>query len=116
MRYISTRPIPTKSDLPFGPNHSFPHARAYEAMHTERIRAHAKHDLNNGSMERELWYSPRWMSVVVEETGEVARAICEFDLENTSRIQFRESLRGELVQLGAMVAAWIDAIDHHTDQ
>lgn len=41
------------------------------------------------------------VAVLTEELGEVARAVLEND---------PESLRGELVQLGACVVAWLEAL------
>lgn len=75
----------------------------YRDFHSERIRAHAKHDPTGGSMERKSWDDPAWLPVVLEEVGEVAHAMT-YDAKNPD-------LRNELVQVGAMVAAWIDALD-----
>jgi NTP pyrophosphatase (non-canonical NTP hydrolase) len=80
---------------------------AYSDMHSERIRAHNKHDTLGGSMERKTWDDPAWLPVVVEEVGEVAHAMT-YDAPDAD-------LRTELVQVGAMVAAWIDAIDAEFD-
>jgi len=77
--------------------------RPYEDMHNERVRAHVKHAPQGGSMEVREWTDWFWLPVLVEEVGEVARAMC--DRELSSRV------REELVQVGAMVAAWIDSID-----
>lgn len=84
---------------------------AYEDMHRERMRAHAKHDKNGGGMERKPWNATAWLPVLVEEVGEVARALCERALGNTDELTLRAQLREELVQVGAMTAAWIDALD-----
>lgn len=75
----------------------------YSDFHAERIRAHAKHDPTGGSMERKTWDDPDFLRVVMEEVGEVAHALT-YDAVNPD-------LRGELVQVGAMTAAWVDAID-----
>lgn len=75
----------------------------YRDFHNERIRAHAKHDPTGGSMERKAWDDPAWLPVVLEEVGEVAHAMT-YDATNPD-------LRNELVQVGAMVAAWIDSLD-----
>jgi len=94
---------PTVSDLPM---HSwFP----YSQMHRERIRAHEKHDTAGGSMERKTFDDPAWLPVLVEEVGEVARALCEYRHLTTDRDALAKALREELVQVGAMVAAWLDA-------
>lgn len=91
---------PTESDIPM---HGW---RPYSEMHLERVRAHEKHDTRGASMERANWDDPRWLPVLVEEVGEVAREIIDVYGEAD-----REKLREELVQVGAMTAAWIDAID-----
>lgn len=96
---------PTPSDIPL---HGW---RPYSDMHRERIRAHEKHDPNGGSRERRTFDDPSWLPVVVEEVGEVARELCEKELGNIDRAELAVRLRAELVQVGAMVAAWLDAID-----
>lgn len=80
----------------------------------ERIRAHNKHDINGGSMERKGWYISNWLSVVMEEVGEVARATCEYDLNNTTEDEYKDNLREELIQVMAMCQAWVNAIDKDT--
>jgi hypothetical protein len=88
----------------------------YVDVHRERIRAHIKHDDNGESMERRIWDDPAWLSTVVEEVGEVARVLCE-QRHGTYRDTFAATtdLREELVQVAAMVTAWIDAIDLDED-
>jgi hypothetical protein len=86
---------------------------AYADIHFERIRAHNKHDGNGQSMERKTWNDPAWLSVLVEEMGEVARVLCE-QRHGTYGHMDRDAmiaLREELVQVAAMTVAWIDAID-----
>lgn len=82
----------------------------YSGMHRERIRAHAKHEPKGGSMERRAWDSDWWLPVLGEEFGEVFRAICEYNLDNISRRELKDKLREELIQVGAMTAAWLDAL------
>lgn len=82
----------------------------YTAIHEERIRAHAKHDLNGGSMERLEYNDPAWLPVVAEEFGEVARALCEYRHGHLDEVQYAQQLRTELIQLGAMVAAWLQTL------
>lgn len=98
------RPIPGESDIPL---HGW---RPYSDMHRERIRAHAKHDTRDGSMERKPFDHPIWLPVLVEEIGEVARVLCDNELGALGE-DAKKRLREELVQVGAMTAAWIDAID-----
>lgn len=81
----------------------------YEKVHLERIRAHAKHDAADGSMERKPWDHPVWLPVLTEEVGEVARVLCEDELGNEPDARAR--LRDELVQVAAMACAWISALD-----
>lgn len=83
----------------------------YGDVHRERIRAHTKHDVNGGSMERKLWDDPAWLPVLTEELGEVARELCERELGNVNASHHVQSLREELVQVAAMACAWISAID-----
>jgi len=86
-------------------------------VHNERVRAHIKHDVHGWSMERKEFDSPKWLPVVVEEVGEVAKIINEeADLAVTdppaaNRVRFKNDLREELIQVMAMCSAWIDAID-----
>lgn len=97
---------PAESDLP-------PHClQPYGDVHRERVRAHAKHDARDGSMERKDWDHPIWLPVLVEEVGEVARVLCENELGNFGvQKAVTARLREELVQVAAMACAWIDAID-----
>lgn len=103
---MSTRRFypPSESDIP-------PHGwRPYSDMHRERMRAHAKHDAAGGSMERKAFDDAAWLPVLVEELGEVARVLCD-DALGVLDGELKARLREELVQVGAMTAAWLDAID-----
>ena len=95
---------PTSSDEPIHGWHP------YHLLHRERIRAHTKHDANGGSMERKEWDDPAWLPVLVEEVGEVARALCEYRHLTTDDDELAKQLKLELIQVGAMVVAWIEAI------
>ena len=96
---------PTESDLPM---HGW---TPYSDMHRERIRAHDKHkDKPGGSMEMKDHDDPDWLAVLTEELGEVAKVLCDHRhglMDDDGR---DEELREELIQLGAMCAAWVDAI------
>ncbi|MCW2897770.1 MAG: hypothetical protein JWO67_35 [Streptosporangiaceae bacterium] len=82
----------------------------YAELQSERVRAHAKHDGETGqSMERRAWDDPQWLPVLMEEVGEVAKALCE-NTAAAERRQLRAGLTAELVQVGAMAAAWLDAL------
>ncbi len=89
-------------------------AEVYVHIHRERIRAHAKHDGDGDSMERKEFTNPAWLSVLVEEVGEVAKAMCDHRHhgEYADARAYAIELRDELVQVAAMAAAWIDAIDN----
>jgi NTP pyrophosphatase (non-canonical NTP hydrolase) len=101
---------PTESDIPM---HGW---RPYHDIHRERIRAHHKHDDNGQSMERKVWDDNAWLSVLVEEVGEVARVLCEerHGTYNNIQTEAMKTLREELVQTAAMTVAWIEAIDLDT--
>ncbi len=88
-----------------------PGTKPYSDLHHERIRAHALHTPKGGSVEVMTWRSTRWLPILTEELGEVAKEICENNLGNTSWPDFKPLIRTELVQLGAMTVAWIAAID-----
>lgn len=91
--------------------------RVYMDMHMERMSAHTKHAPRGGSMEELGWDNPVRLPVLVEEVGEVARALCElFYHRRGPRDGIVANLREELVQVGAMAAAWIDAIDRGTER
>ena len=97
---------PSHSDIPM---HGF---APYHEFHSERIRAHEKHcDKPGGSMEQKGYSDSDWLPVVVEEVGEVAKVLCDHRHGALSDREAREQLRTELVQVGAMVAAWVEAID-----
>lgn len=91
-----TRPIPTEADLS---RHWWRYP--YSDIHWERIRAHAKHA--GQSIEAIAYDDPRFLPILVEGVGEVAKALTERE--------GRAALRAELVQVAAVAAAWIDAID-----
>ncbi len=98
MTSTMARLIPTENDF------RMRLGRLYDDMHRERIRAHEKHAPKGKSCEQMDWTDRDWLPVLTEEVSEVARALN--DREPSTR------LREELVQVGAMAAAWINAIDH----
>ena len=96
---------PTESDIPM---HGW---RPYHEMHRERIRAHKKHqDKPGGSMEMKVYNDPDWFPVLTEEVGEVAKVLNDYRHGLLSKDEARDQLAAELVQVGAMTAAWLDAI------
>lgn len=114
---------PTDSDI----YHGMTLGKVYMSVHRERIRAHEKHDDHGQSMERKNWDDSAWLSVLVEEVGEVARELCEqrhdadraarqepvhiAGLDRAMELTFMSRLREELVQVAAMACAWVHAID-----
>jgi NTP pyrophosphatase (non-canonical NTP hydrolase) len=87
----------------------------YLDIRRERERAHAKWADNGTSMETEEWDAPRWLAVLVEEVGEVARVFNEERHGHLTRPEMMKELRTELVQTCAMECAWIDAIDRESN-
>jgi hypothetical protein len=69
-----------------------------------RYRAHAKHGAN--SIEGVAADSPAWLSILVEEVGELAHELT-YDSGGD-----RATLRRELIDVAAVVSAWIDALDN----
>lgn len=85
--------------------------KPYVLMHAERVRAHIKHaDKPGGSMEMHKWDSTDWLPVLVEEVGEVAKVLCDHRHGLLDDIEMIDQLREELVQVGAMTAAWLAAL------
>lgn len=101
---------PTESDIPM---HGW---TPYSTMHRERIRAHEKHkDKPGGSMETKDYRDPDWLPVLVEEVGEVAKVLCDHRHGLLDDDDARKYLYEELVQVGAMTAAWLAAIELRTE-
>lgn len=75
---------------------------ADEVLHG-RIRAHEKHGDN--SIEAIAADDPRWLSILVEEVGEVAHELT-YDAEGGVA-----ALRSELLDVIAVAMAWISSID-----
>ncbi len=68
-----------------------------------RDAAHRKHGhTEGGSMERMNFNRPAWLAILVEEVGEVARALT---------YDGKGDLRAELIDIAAVATAWIDSID-----
>ena len=87
------------------------------AVEAERVRAHYKHmNSPTGSMEMKPWTDPSWLAVIMEELGEAAHELNEWQRsghssENISQDERQLRLCKELIQTAAMVCAWIEAID-----
>jgi NTP pyrophosphatase (non-canonical NTP hydrolase) len=80
----------------------------YEMIKRERAAAHAKHGPDGGSCEQMSASDNRWLAVLTEEVGEVARALNDHEAHH--------HLYEELVQVAAMAAAWADAVTRWIDQ
>lgn len=80
--------------------------KVYEDITSERIRAHYKHSPTGCSMEDVSAVHQLRLPVLVEEVGEVARAMQDNP----------KNLRTELIQVAAMTCAWIDAIDRASQE
>ncbi len=76
------------------------HAVHQEVMNARR-RAHDKHGEN--SIESMPATDPRWLTVLVEEVGEIAHALT-YDGPS-------EDLRSEMIDASAVLSAWIDSLD-----
>lgn len=75
----------------------------YDALE-ERRRAHLKHlGTPAGSREEQPHDDPLWLPIIVEEVGEIARALN--DGEPLGR------LRAEVIQAAAMCLAYADALE-----
>lgn len=72
----------------------------YTEIEQARAKAHAKHGGN--SIEGIDAADPRWLSILVEEIGEVSH---ELTYDATG------SLRAELIDVLAVASAWLDALD-----
>lgn len=87
-------------------------SRVHRDFLNERIRAHNKHkDKPGGSMEMRSAFDPEWLAVLVEEVGEASTEINDFRHGLLTKEEYVVRLRAELVQVGAMTAAWVSALD-----
>jgi NTP pyrophosphatase (non-canonical NTP hydrolase) len=72
-----------------------------------RRAAHAKHGEN--SIEALYGDDPRWLSILVEEVGEVAHEQT-YDADHGD-LAPDQALRAELIDVLSVAHAWVDAID-----
>lgn len=116
-----TRPTPyapgedQRADLdtePARPSGDNPRARPfapgwelYVDVDRERVRAHEKHGVH--SIEWEDTSDDRAMRILVEEVGEVATALNEFDLKSITGAELNEALAAELLQVAAVATGWL---------
>lgn len=78
----------------------------WDDLAAERKRAHRKH--GEKSMEHRPPAAESRLRILTEELGEIAREFNDAEIE--SRPLDLDHLREELVQLGAMAAAWADVL------
>lgn len=81
----------------------------YDRIRAERERAHVKH--GETSMESAGCVDPIRLAILVEEVGEVARALNEYRHEAGDTEAIAEQLDSELIQVAAMAAAWSAALN-----
>ncbi len=83
---------------------------ALATLRSESARAIQKHGLamTTRNPEQDRFWK---LSVLMEEIGEVSKALNEYALGNITKGELRSSLRKELGQVGATAALWIDAED-----
>lgn len=68
-----------------------------------REAAHEKHGDN--SIESIPWFSDRWLSILVEEIGELAHELT-YDAKGG-----KKGMRSELIDILAVASAWLSAMD-----
>jgi NTP pyrophosphatase (non-canonical NTP hydrolase) len=76
-----------------------------------RFAARLKH--GEQSIERIRATDPRWLSILVEEVGEVAHELTYDAVHAGSR---EEAIRAELIDVIAVASSWADALDHVIEQ
>lgn len=82
------------------------------AIQAEATRAHLRHGANsilNLPDDRDRF------DVLAEEVGEVARELNERRIGNTTPAQYRERIVRELIQVGAMAATFVEAVEGYCD-
>jgi NTP pyrophosphatase (non-canonical NTP hydrolase) len=80
------------------------------AIQAEATRAHLRHGYNS-SMFNAQYGDRQRLAILTEEVGEVAHELNELVLGNLSRQKYRENLEKELIQVAAMAATWIEAMN-----
>lgn len=84
----------------------------YSELHTERVRDHVLNDTGAvGSRERRPLDDPGWLTDLAIALGETARVVANHRRRRIDKETANVHLREELVRIGAIVAAWIDALD-----
>ncbi|WGD37555.1 hypothetical protein [Lysinibacter sp. HNR] len=76
--------------------------RLWDEVSRARAAAHKKH--GEESVDALPLNDPRWLSILVEEIGEIATELHRPEVDSSA-------LRAELVDVMALASAWLDAID-----
>jgi hypothetical protein len=79
-----------------------------DAIRSGTARAIQKHGIGN-TVRNPAMASSRKLSILLEEVGEIANVLNEYALGNIDEEQCRMKLVKELVDVGAVVALWMDA-------
>lgn len=74
-----------------------------------RATAHAKHGTQ--SIEGQS-SGDRLLAILTEEVGEVARAMNEYALGNTTHEEAGQAIRAELIDVMTVASAWVAKFDH----
>lgn len=74
----------------------------------ESDRAHAKH--GSTSMRSQPWNHHRRVTILVEELGELAQPLNDFDHGKLTDREAMTAMRAEAVQVAAMAYDWIIAL------
>jgi hypothetical protein len=116
MKTENRPPDPQTLSVPEGYKNCASSWQPYADIHAERRRAYNKHIENGNTVEQLPSLSHEWLPIVIEEIGEVAHVLNDdefsYGVIGYDSIGRRMELRKELVQVAAMVAAWIDTIDY----
>jgi NTP pyrophosphatase (non-canonical NTP hydrolase) len=79
------------------------------AVQAEATRAHLLHD-NHSMLSPKT--ADRWLAILTEEVGEVARELNDAEIED--RPVYRDNLVRELIQVAAMAASWVEYLEGET--
>lgn len=80
-----------------------------EEITVGRVAAHAKHGAQ--SIEGQS-SGDRLLAILTEEVGEVARAMNEYALGNTTHEEAGQAIRAELIDVMTVASAWVAKFDH----
>jgi NTP pyrophosphatase (non-canonical NTP hydrolase) len=81
------------------------------AIQAEATRAHIRHGKN--SMLNAHYGDAQRLAILTEEVGEVAHEMNELMLGNIERSEYKDKIEKELIQVAAMAATWIEALNNN---